>query len=135
MKTSLKSQIVAHKFVAGLIATLVVLLALVIIGNVAKAPTSNDANDARQDQSVTIKGELVCLPHKDMQSPHTMECALGLKSTGGAYYGLRNAGQGEAGSLSAVPTNAAVEVSGTLVEEESDIYQMAGTITVKSFTQ
>jgi hypothetical protein len=36
----------------------------------------------------TLSGEVVCLPHADTDGPHTMECAIGLKTDGGEYYAL-----------------------------------------------
>lgn len=39
-------------------------------------------------QKVTLKGEVVCLPHKDTSGPQTLECAFGLKADDGNYYAL-----------------------------------------------
>ena len=36
----------------------------------------------------TLTGEHVCLPHADTDGPHTMECALGIKTDAGEYYAL-----------------------------------------------
>lgn len=36
----------------------------------------------------TLTGEQVCLPHADTDGPHTMECALGMKTEVGEYYAL-----------------------------------------------
>jgi hypothetical protein len=36
----------------------------------------------------TLTGIYVCLPHKDTEGPQTLECAFGLKTDGGSYYGL-----------------------------------------------
>lgn len=43
--------------------------------------------------SITIEGEVVCLPHKDQDGPQTLECAFGLKSNSGEHFGLRQLDQ------------------------------------------
>ena len=41
-----------------------------------------------QTQMVVLEGMVTCLPHRDTSGPVTMECAYGLKTKGGDYYGL-----------------------------------------------
>lgn len=36
----------------------------------------------------TLTGEVVCLPHKDTDGPHTMECAFGMRTETGEHYAL-----------------------------------------------
>lgn len=36
----------------------------------------------------TLSGEYVCLPHIDTEGPQTDECAFGLKTDTGEYYGV-----------------------------------------------
>jgi hypothetical protein len=36
-----------------------------------------------------ITGEIICLPYKDQNSPHTLECAIGLKNYNGDNYALK----------------------------------------------
>lgn len=36
----------------------------------------------------TLTGMQTCLPHKDTDGPHTMECAIGMKTDAGEYYAL-----------------------------------------------
>lgn len=36
----------------------------------------------------TLSGEYVCLPHKDTTGPQTLECAFGLRTEEGKYYGV-----------------------------------------------
>lgn len=36
----------------------------------------------------SLSGEYVCLPHKDSTGPQTTECAFGLKTDAGEYYGI-----------------------------------------------
>lgn len=41
------------------------------------------------NSEIEVKGEIVCLPKKG-EGPHTMECAFGLQSIDGKYYGILN---------------------------------------------
>jgi polyisoprenoid-binding protein YceI len=73
---------------------------------------------------VTIKGESTCLPHKG-DGPHTMECAQGIKTTSGAYYGID-------GVVNRNDNDNSIEVTGTLQPAAVDTtYETAGTIKVK----
>lgn len=38
--------------------------------------------------AVTLEGVAVCLPHKDTDGPQTLECAVGIKTDDGTYYGI-----------------------------------------------
>ena len=68
--------------------------------------------DISQSGSTTFEGRVVCLPHHDMDSPHTLECAIGLQTAG---------------------SDKRVRIEGTLKEEASTTYQSIGTITVTKF--
>lgn len=46
-----------------------------------------DGNDVTSYRG-TLTGTQVCLPHRDTSGPHTMECALGMKTDTGEYYAL-----------------------------------------------
>lgn len=39
-------------------------------------------------QRMTLTGTQVCLPHTNTDGPQTMECAMGLKTDAGLYYGM-----------------------------------------------
>lgn len=39
-------------------------------------------------EQVVFEGEVVCLPHRDTSGPTTLECAYGVKTDDGKYYGL-----------------------------------------------
>lgn len=38
-----------------------------------------------------LTGKIICLPHKNMNGPHTLECALGLEAKDGKKYGIKDA--------------------------------------------
>jgi len=41
-----------------------------------------------QRETSVYEGEVVCLPHRDTSGPTTLECAYGVKTDDGKYYGL-----------------------------------------------
>jgi len=79
-----------------------------------------------QETSISIEGRTVCLPRRSMDGPHTMECALGLKTDDGKYYGLGTDHDDTALSVN----DRRVRVIGTLKREDSLKYDSEGTITV-----
>lgn len=81
---------------------------------------------------ITVEGTVVCLPHKNTEGPQTAECAFGMQSTAGAYYGLKSLNQEQIidGTLT---VNTQVKVSGDLLlPEENERYGVVGNIEVKS---
>ncbi|MDN5274972.1 MAG: hypothetical protein JWP06_873 [Candidatus Saccharibacteria bacterium] len=78
---------------------------------------------------VSLEGLTVCLPHKDMNAPHTMECAMGLKTDDGSYYGLGT----DSSDTSLSVVNRRVRVSGTLRPIADSKYQNQETITVTKY--
>jgi len=77
---------------------------------------------------ISLEGLTSCLPHKNMDNPHTMECAVGLKTDDGKYYKLA----ADPYNSSLNTTDRRVRVSGTLKREVDAIYQIEGIITVTS---
>lgn len=93
------------------------------------------------DQTITIVGTQVCLPHKDTSGPQTLECALGLKdSVAGDYYALDLSAYSEIDSND-YGMDQEIVVSGafTPVEVLSDdhwqIYNMKGIIRVSNMVE
>lgn len=83
-------------------------------------------------QSQTYEGTVLCLPHKKAEDTQTLECAVGLKTSDGTYYGL--SGTTNTGLSSAASDQKSVKVTGTMQAQESDTYKMSGIITVDSFS-
>jgi hypothetical protein len=81
-------------------------------------------------EPIRVKGEVVCLPHKDTDGPQTLECAYGLKSTDGKYYALRDSDP-EYKNLSLLPTGEVAVVSGTLFEDPGSKYDTVGVIEIQ----
>lgn len=49
---------------------------------------SQEIPEAMISRRVTLTGKQVCLPHRDTTGPQTLECAIGMQTTDGKYYGL-----------------------------------------------
>ncbi|HVT00686.1 MAG TPA: hypothetical protein VHE53_00445 [Patescibacteria group bacterium] len=84
-----------------------------------------------EPQKVIVKGQMVCLPHKDKNGPQTLECAYGLKTKTGKYYALRDSSNTYS-NLTSKPTGTNVTIHGTLVIGTSSKYDTLGTITIDS---
>lgn len=80
-----------------------------------------------QETSLTLEGTVVCLPHKNMDGPHTLECATGLKADDGKYYGLSSS---DTVLSDAAGSDRKVRVTGTLSTNTNDIYQSEGVLKV-----
>lgn len=96
--------------------------------------SSDDQSVVPTGQSLTIKGTILCLPHKDTTGPQTMECAYGLKDESGIYYALSDSDPGYK-NISSLPMNEKVEVTGTLKKQTNTTYPTVGTVTVTKISQ
>lgn len=83
------------------------------------------------EQTVTIKGEVVCLPHFNTKGPQTMECAIGLKDEAGSHYALSDP---EFKYMDALPTGAKRAITGlySMNLDPEPKYNIVGTITINS---
>ena len=78
----------------------------------------------------TFQGKVVCLPHKGFPPVFTMECAVGIQTNAGIYYQLREqAGQSNIGHF-----GEDVKVTGWLVQDPGNLYEIAGVIDVDLLT-
>ncbi|HVZ66754.1 MAG TPA: hypothetical protein VG917_00660 [Patescibacteria group bacterium] len=82
-------------------------------------------------QDVIVKGEIVCLPHKDKKGPQTLECAYGLKTKTGKYYALRDTSSNYA-NLTSKPNGSNVTIHGTLEVIPGTKYDTVGVISISS---
>lgn len=80
--------------------------------------------------SITRSGTITCLPHKNTEGPHTMECAMGIREENGKYYGISSTPYDNA--LNEVGRK--VKVTGTFKEETRMQYTSEGIIAVTSYT-
>jgi len=82
--------------------------------------------------NLTFEGKVVCLPHKNMDGPHTLECAIGFQIDDSTYYGLVTNETGDELSMAA-GSDKRFKITGTLEEKPSDKYQSSGTISVVDY--
>ena len=86
-------------------------------------------------QPISVQGEITCLT-KEGSGPQTMECAIGLLSNDGQYYGLKNLSEVDpdyAYSIGGIK----VEVTGTFLDEQhngpdGNKYKTVGSILIGS---
>ncbi len=83
-----------------------------------------------QEITVTLEGAVVCLLHKNMDGPHTLECATGLKADDGKYYSLSSS---DTVLSEAAGSDKKVRVTGTLSANTDDKYQSEGVLKVTRF--
>jgi hypothetical protein len=96
--------------------------------NTNKVPPVNEPVSTTPT-SISMKGEIVCLPHINTDGPQTMECAYGVKDVDGVYYALVDE-DSNFQNISNAPMNTPVLVEGMLTIQKSDRYQSIGTIEV-----
>lgn len=122
-KNTKESWPTKHKLVVFIVALVLLVGAILIIGNVVKAPSHKGGS------RLSVKGELVCLPHKDADGPHTLECAYGFKADSGMYYALKEKDPDHP-IFADKELKKAVTIEGIFEPEKSDVYQQEGVITV-----
>lgn len=81
-------------------------------------------------QSVRVKGEVVCLPHKDTSGPVTLECAYGLKGINGKFYALLDTDP-EYKNISSLPTGEVAVITGKFTEQLDSEYDIVGVIEIE----
>ncbi|HEX6462198.1 MAG TPA: hypothetical protein VFZ58_02890 [Candidatus Saccharimonadales bacterium] len=87
-------------------------------------------NNWRSDNIITLEGKLACLPPKNADQPHTLECAAGLK-VGDAFYALSYHD-----TDTQRPTSGDVTVTGVyMAPAASGRYDTVGTLDVVSVKQ
>lgn len=78
-----------------------------------------------------MAGEMVCLPHRDTEGPHTLECAYGLLLQSGAYVTFVDPTKDQRFS-SEVEIGDLVGVDGLLSLQPGVKYDTEGSLTVES---
>lgn len=83
-----------------------------------------------QVRTVTVKGQIVCLPHKSDDNT-TLECAVGIKTDDNHYYGLSSSRNSELSATAG--TDKTITISGKLQPQKDATYKMDGIIAVNNF--
>lgn len=109
---------------------LVAIIAVVGIVSVVRAPAPKNDNQPVINEAVTMKGKVVCLPHKNTGGPHTLECAIGLQNDNNKYYALKDDDSQPGQSPLNDVFNKRVEVTGIYTQTNDSVYDIAGTITL-----
>jgi hypothetical protein len=119
-----------NAFLPGAAAAVLVVIIIVAYAYWGGKVLDNKNNPAGMGGSeVTLTGKIVCLPHKGT-GPTTMECAYGLQTADGKYYGLNHLWD-VAPDLNV--TQVAAQIVGTLTAPPaSETYDVVGVIDVTS---
>jgi hypothetical protein len=123
---------------SGSLTVLILAFILMGIGAFAYSRSHEQAQptpilNAPPDGPITIRGTLICLPHRDATGPQTLECAYGLKDTVGRQYGLRDSDPTYK-NISGIAMGAPVEAVGTFESRHDEKYESVGIITITSLT-
>lgn len=84
-----------------------------------------------ESATVTMSGEVICLPHKDTSGPQTLECAFGLQDESGNAYALSDPTMQFIPSL---PTGQQISVTGQLntTPRPNEKYAIVGVVEIHS---
>lgn len=86
--------------------------------------------DEIHKNSFKVIGEFVCLPLKDENIPHNDLCVFGIKNSNNDYYRLQAPSDDKNNVVNKIRKGQKIEISGDLINEESDVYKTSGTIKV-----
>lgn len=89
-------------------------------------------NQPPKKETVSVEGEIVCLPHKNTDGLQTLECAAGLQTAEGKRYGLSTNGSAVPLS-SAAGTKKRASVTGALEPAGDTLYDIQGVIVVEKY--
>jgi len=90
----------------------------------------NEAVKSENKDLFVVSGEFVCLPVKNQDEPHNDLCVFGIKNSNNDYYRLQASSDDENNVVNKIREGQRIEISGELINEESDIYKTLGTIKV-----
>ena len=105
---------------------------ILIINNSEEITLSNIQKqyDEIHKNSFKVIGEFVCLPLKDENITHNDLCVFGIKNSNNDYYRLQAPSDDKNNVVNKIQKGQKIEISGELINEESDIYKTLGTIKV-----
>lgn len=92
-----------------------------------------DVTVSVREGQITVKGKIVCLPHKNSKGPQTLECAYGLKDEKGVYYAL-SSGSADISDIGRYDTDREVLIAGNLNPQNDTKYQNIGVIEVENIS-
>lgn len=110
----------------------IILLGALGFGGYLAYQKYQENNQPPKKETVSVEGEIICLPHKDTDGPHTMECAAGLKTDDDKRYGLSTNDSNRQLSTAA-GTEKRASVTGTLEPTGDSPYDINGIIAVEKY--
>lgn len=129
-------------FSLGVLAILVLVIIFFVISNLLqKSEIENNREeitlseiqkkyDEIHKNSFKVIGEFVCLPLKNENTPHNDLCVFGIKNSNSDYYRLQAPSDDKNNVVNKTKLGQRIEISGELIDEESDVYKTLGTIKV-----
>ena len=95
-------------------------------GNASSSPASSASVTPRPSgKQISVSGKVVCLPHKDQDGPQTMECAYGIQTADGKYYGVKD----DQGMIIKYNIGDQVVVTGSVsVPDDTERYNVVGNL-------
>lgn len=128
--------------ILGVLAIIILVSIFFTINNLLqKNESENDPNEITlseiqkkyeeiNEKLFVVSGVFVCLPLKDESKPHNDLCVSGLKNNDD-YYRLQASDDNDKNNvISKTRKGQKIEISGILINEESDVYKTLGTIKV-----
>lgn len=91
----------------------------------------NEAVNLENKDLFIVSGDFVCLPVKNQDEPHNDLCVFGIKNSDGDYYRLQAPSDDKNNVVNKIRMGQKIEISGELINEESEIYTTLGTIKVE----
>ncbi|MCK9439160.1 hypothetical protein M0Q39_03825 [Patescibacteria group bacterium] len=91
----------------------------------------NEAVNLENKDLFIVSGDFVCLPVKNQDEPHNDLCVFGVKNNDGDYYRLQAPSDDKNNVVNKIRMGQKIEISGELINEESEIYTTLGTIKVE----
>lgn len=91
----------------------------------------NEAVKLENKDSFKVIGEFVCLPVKNQDEPHNDLCVFGIKDSNSDYYRLQAPSDDKNNVVNKIRIGQKIEISGELINEESEIYTTLGAIKVE----
>ncbi|MGI6348223.1 MAG: hypothetical protein ACOXZ1_03475 [Patescibacteria group bacterium] len=91
----------------------------------------NEAVNLENKDLFIVSGDFVCLPVKNQDEPHNHLCVFGIKNSDGDYYRLQAPSDDKNNVVNKIRMGQKIEISGELINEESEIYTTLGTIKVE----
>lgn len=118
-----------------MILLLIVVAAAVTISivSIVGAPGPKLVDGVPDNNSQVVKaGKIVCLPHKNSDGPHTLECAMGLHDDkDNTYYALKDEQSAQGQSLLNDVSDKRVEVTGIFTLRDDKTYDIVGEMTIE----